>query len=560
MNRKMFVAVLAVLLIVSIAACKGKSASGTGKKGSLADGKVTFSVFIGGLSNLVSSYDYKDNSFTKRITDETGINLNFTATSDADFNEKLNLLLGSGDYPDLIFVRENKINLNDMTYYASQGTFIPLDEYDPLSYPNIAKAFQAYPALNEKLRGPDGKLYGLPQVNDCLHCISSGGRGWYYMPFIRDNKLKRPETLDEFTGYLRYVRDNDVNGNGDKNDEIPLAFSKNDLKAMVAAIAKAYMPFIMTDDYFGLSLDNKKVVEQYRDPQFKEALQYMNSLYREKLIAPNSFSMNKDQLWALADNADPILAVSMSNWSGDVARQGSERWLEYLHLLPLIGKNGKRYSPNKDPWSILYSGMFITNKCKDPKLAIALYDYLLDFDHELHGYIGPKGLAWADPDPGTKSLMGGESAYKLLVTFNAQPVNGSWNQNNPMVRDSRFRLGEQANQVEEALRWIETGEPALRDIMLKNSSYNEIYNYYYAQDQLQWPIPTEHFIPPIAMDDADNARVADINAVLNPFKEQVIVEFITGARDFNNGWNTYLAELDRLGSKDLATILQKYIR
>jgi hypothetical protein len=64
------------------------------------------------------------------------------------------------------------------------------------------------------------------------------------------------------------------------------------------------------------------------------------------------------------------------------------------------------------------------------------------------------------------------------------------------------------------------------------------------------------------MNSTDNSRVADINAVLDPFKQQVFVEFITGVRDINNNshWNAYLSELDRLGSREMVQIMQKYVR
>jgi hypothetical protein len=95
-----------------------------------------------------------------------------------------------------------------------------------------------------------------------------------------------------------------------------------------------------------------------------------------------------------------------------------------------------------------------------------------------------------------------------------------------------------------------------------NSSYNEENNYYYANADVPWTIPAEYFIPPVALDDADNARVADINSVLNPYLDQAASEFITGTRDINNDsvWNAFLSELDRIGAKDRAAIYQKYIK
>jgi len=64
------------------------------------------------------------------------------------------------------------------------------------------------------------------------------------------------------------------------------------------------------------------------------------------------------------------------------------------------------------------------------------------------------------------------------------------------------------------------------------------------------------------MNTTDSSRYGDINEVLDPFKRQVFVEFITGVRDINNNahWSAYLSELDRLGSRELIQILQKYIK
>jgi hypothetical protein len=70
------------------------------------------------------------------------------------------------------------------------------------------------------------------------------------------------------------------------------------------------------------------------------------------------------------------------------------------------------------------------------------------------------------------------------------------------------------------------------------------------------------FIPPLSLDDKDNSRVADISATLNPYKEQAMTEFITGKRDINSDadWSAYLADLDKLGSGELAAILTKYLK
>ncbi|MDR2096271.1 MAG: extracellular solute-binding protein [Treponema sp.] len=566
--KKLFSLFLLVLLVLpTFAGGNRQTGTSTGSVSTagglpLTTEDVTFSVFIaGGLANSVTSFDYKDNAFTKKITDETGIKLDIISSSDADANTRLNAMLASGQYPDIILTGYTGFgSINNLTYWGSQGILIPLDKYNIKSYPNIKKVLDEYPAADQRIRGADGHIYGLPYVNDCLHCIYSYGRAWYHMPFLRDNNRKVPETIAEFTDYLRWVRDNDVNKNGNRNDEIPIAFSAPNLRQFISFISKAYMPFIFTSDHFGLGLNKGRVWEQYREKEFRQALATMAGWYKEGLIAPNSFTMTDEQVRNVIHNEPAVVGVHFWAWNG--ARQPSARWAETFHLKPLAGPAGQRNSGNSDPWSILDVRMVITDKCKDPVLAIAWYDYCLNFEVQMAGYIGPKGEAWGAPDPGSRSLKGATPLYKLLTTFGGQQINSSWNQMNPLYQSAEFRLGEQAAEFETAQKWWETGDPSLRDRIAANSSYNEINNYYYANADVPWTIPTEYFIPPVALNDADNDRVSDINSVLNPYLDQAISEFITGSKDINNdsAWNAFLSELDRIGAKDRTAIYQKYIK
>ena len=92
-------------------------------------------MFIGDLGNLVSSYDYKDNLFTQKIVDDTGINLEFIASSGADAVQRLNVLLSTGDYPDIIIRPPTGstyyLTLSDIAFYAREGIFLPLDQLIP---------------------------------------------------------------------------------------------------------------------------------------------------------------------------------------------------------------------------------------------------------------------------------------------------------------------------------------------------------------------------------------------------------------------------------------------
>jgi putative aldouronate transport system substrate-binding protein len=555
---KKLLVLLGICVVSASVFAGGQSAStaSSGKKGSLANGDVTFKVFISGLDNLVSSYDYKDNVFTRRVVDETGINLEFIASSGADASQRLNVLLNTGDYPDLIIY--GGLSMADMAFYAKEGIFIPLDSYAPMSFPNIKAAFDEYPAFNDILRAPDGKLYGLPTANDCIHCRYGNNQGLYYMPFMEKYGKGVPQTLDEYTAYLRWVRDNDVNGNGNRNDEIPLAFEKDTLRVTVDIFAKSFMPFVNIN-YFGLSRDGNLITEQYKAREFRDTLKYLAGLYKEGLILPDSFTQPRQALQALTTQDIPIIATSTSNAANN---NGSEYYYRARWLPVLTGPTGEKHAFDVGPWSILHAGMYITDKCKDPKLALALYNYFLNTDVMLDSYVGPKGYGWTDADPGAISLMGDPATYKILKTYATADVNYTWNQNLPMLRNQAFRYGEQANDVPQIQEWLRTGNLSLLDAMKANKSYNEVKNVLQATARIPLGTPAEKAIPPLAMDAADTRRIGDIDAVLETALDEAMVEFITGARDINSDavWNTYLADLDRIGAAEKVTIIRKYLK
>jgi putative aldouronate transport system substrate-binding protein len=508
----------------------------------------------GGINESTTSFDYRDNLFTKKIVDETGIDLRVTGTPESDAVERLNILMNTGDYPDIIS------GSLDIEYYSRQGSIIALDPYDPLSFPNIRRIFTETPEASVLLTASDGKMYALPAVNQCLHCTYAYGRIWLYMPWVRDTGRKTPETLDEFTEFLRFAKNGDPNGNG-RRDEMGIVFNKDDTLNFISKIAKAYMPFVH-NRYYGLALDNnKKIVEQYRDPAFREALKYIAGLYQEGLIERDSFSMTGEQEMGIVRSAEPLAAVVGTSWINAQALPGTQRFAEYFYVPALKGPTGQQWATNQDVYGDIWPIFYVTDKCKDPELAIALYDYINSLT--TGDYVeGPKGVYWDDPEPGAAGYDGKPAAWKLLMEFGTQPINSGWHNNDIRAISQAHRVGMQVSGVQEMQRFMNTMDKSLEPQIVANTAYLEYMFYYTSMDASKHALPASVFIPPQTLSDVDAARVADINAVLDPFKTQAFVEFITGVRDINNDghWNAYLTELDRLGSPEMVSIRQKYIK
>jgi putative aldouronate transport system substrate-binding protein len=367
--------------------------------------------------------------------------------------------------------------------------------------------------------------------------------------------------MEEFEQMLRFIRDNDVNGNGNPRDEIPIAFSKGSIHNFINFIAQAYLPWVGIGDY-GVAVENGTLVEQFRSNEFREALKYMANLYKEGLIYPDSFNMSNEQMQSLAQAEPNVLGILAEPWKNNFTVQPSSRWIDFFNLPPLKGPTGQQWGANAGAFSVMNAQFVITDKCKNPELAIALYNYLLEFNVAMDGYIGPKGIGWDDPDPDGLGLDGKPAVYKTIVPLGSQPHNCSWNQGVlPMMRAARwFYSGAQSQDADKALRWLATGDPALKESLLQRD-FPELW-YQTALDHQKYAKPESMFIPPLALSDTDATRLSDINATLNPYKDQAFVEFITGARNINSDadWNAYLADLDRLSSKEVLTIIRKYLK
>jgi putative aldouronate transport system substrate-binding protein len=526
----------------------------TGAKGSLplavTKPTLTFGIIAGNVSSS-TSYAYADHLFVKKVVDETGVNVEYVSISSRD---QENIMLSTGTYPDILM--DTDMNPVDVAYYGAEGIFLALDPYDPMSFPNIKKGLDDFPAMLDKVTGSDGQIYGLPWINECLHCLFNYGRSYYYMPWFRDNNRKLPQTQQEFVEALRWIQNTDLNKNGAK-DEIPLAFNSASTENFIAYIMKSFMPYVGG----GIALYNGKVTEQYKDPLYRDGLRFINQLYREGLILQDSFTMNAEQFRALMMNADPVVGFAMVNWPNSYSDW--QRQMDYINTDTLIGPDGKRYAPNKDPWSIMWPGFYVTDKCKDPELAIALYDYFLNDDVHLSA-TGPKGVLWDWADPGATGVGGGAAIYKGLVApSNFPTTNIAFDEHFvPSIRRASFFFnGRQASLIPELLDWINTGNPAVRQLLEDNAvEVGEAYWYNTMQKYMSYRLPDEYFIPPINYSEGDNQRMADINATLTSYIMQAAVQFITGARSLDSDWNAYLAELDRLGSAEKVQIMQKYIQ
>lgn len=171
--------------------------------------------------------------------------------------------------------------------YIKSGMFVALDNYFSVM-PNFSKWLDANPVIKAELTAEDGHIYYVPGTNV----------GKDYQPVLMYNQkwldaagMEAPETLDDFVTLLRYFKDNDMNGNGKTDDEIPMSIMADYLPYM-------FGPAFGLDIVSGFQADaDGNVVYAYADSEnFKAYLEFLNGLYKEGLLEVEYTSLDRDQV------------------------------------------------------------------------------------------------------------------------------------------------------------------------------------------------------------------------------------------------------------------------
>jgi putative aldouronate transport system substrate-binding protein len=491
--------------------------------------KTTFTVLMPANAQVK---DFPSNAFTAWYEERTGVHIDWQIVPSQDARNKLNVTLASGSYPDIIM--NFGLGPAEQLLYGAQGIFLPLNDYlDQHGF--FSKAlFAAYPQGREILSAPDGKIYALPQINDCYHCHMPN-KLWIYQPWLDKLGLKMPTTTDEYEQVLQAFKTKDPNGNG-QADEIPL------LSAVNAAGHQNLDQFLMNAFIFNpgtpwLILRDGKVTPTYTQPEWREGLRYLHRLYTEKLLAPESFTQNTDQLRQVANHPDtPILGsvpgIAPSAFIQiDIVKGG--RWTEYAAIPPLKGPAGVQYGFN-NPYQPYSTGSFvITNACKDPALAFQWADGLYELEATMRTNQGIQGKDWDwVVGQGEQGLNGEPALWKRLYSFgNVQ--NDSWAQSGPSYRSNDLRLGEVAGKFNQEV-----------------TIYQATKNGYLPHKE-----PDNFVVPPLYFNKDQATQLANLETTITQYVEQQLVAFVTGKADLDKGWDSYSSTLQGQG---LAQYLQVY--
>lgn len=476
---------------------------------------------------------------TKYYEDLTNVAVKWTMIPEEQFHERLNLALSGADEIDAVISGgrgATVITMSNLLKYANQGLILPIDELIENDSVYFKMRLGQYEGWREAISSPEGNMYMFPSLNECFHCMYYG-KMLINQEFLKNVGLENPTTIDEFYEMLVAFKEQDANGNGDPNDEIPMMSAIGSFGVKIDTFLMS--AFIFSDGENRLFLDNGRVVAAFAQPEFREGLKYLNKLYEEDLIYKESFTQTSttasqlnSQKYESIVGARPHPHYNIGNRS-----EGEPvRWIEYVPIKPLVGPNGLQITRYDYYAKFNTSAGILPATCKNPQLVIRWLDWLMSDEGSMLNLHGIEGISWEAADPGSKGVDGKPAIFKKIEMDPEHELYGniSWGQRFPNFNTGEMRLGLQQPD----------------DMLEEDGSGLEAYLYKYSyENYAPYGTPIDMIIPPLFYSDEIISEQAMLTTDINTHVEESIARFIVGDRNLDTEWDTYLNELDALGLK-----------
>ncbi len=352
--------ILTILFSISLLiSCKGKSALLKNEP------PVTFSFF----SVDLMEPELFDDVIAKEITKLTNVYLDLIPRT-TELNECIKILIANGNYPDLIFAK------GDLSSLIEVGAVIPLDDYIEKYGENIKKLYgNQIVKLRNTLEDPHIYSVGTYEVKTSIMEIS--GNLQIQNAVLREFGYPSIKTLDDYENLLLAYKKKYPVINGKNTLGLSLL---TDTWYWLLSLSNPgnYLIGYPDDGQWIVDQNTMKATYKFLYPEMKIFYKWLNKIYHEGLLDPESFTQTED-LWKSKIASGCVLGTAYPYWglgdlqNGLVQNDMAERTFAYLPITA-----DEKY---KDPTLKDYGfsggwGIAISKNCKDPVRAFKFLDWM----------------------------------------------------------------------------------------------------------------------------------------------------------------------------------------
>ena len=500
----------------SAPASSGSASTSEATSGGMDTSPITLSI----MNRVPAEYIVENNHVLDEIERITGVRLEVTAPPIANYTDRMQLAMASGDIPDIIYTWEMDANYEK---FANDGLIMPLDKEKLAQYPNLQANLNQDQWNRALVGGMDGEYYAIPRANAQSRWAVIVNQKW-----LDNLGLEAPTTVDELYDVLVAFRDNDPNGNGQK-DEIPYCVVGKDYPHRMFYDLLGSWGFgingVMDSDYAfsWLDIDDAgKVRFIGREDKFKNMVEFYNKLWTEGLVDKESYSQDQTQAAAKV-NAGQV---------GFVARAQNTQWMgaaaeNYVQCPVLEGPYGDRALINVESNVQMTGVAVITTANKYPEATMRWLDYFYSEEGTVLCRLGIEGESYEVVD----------GKYQLLDNI----------KNNPDGLTLDQALGQWAIFPGGYLPQYITNEVDQSAAQLpETKAANDVVRDYV--------VPFET-VPRVKFTEEESIKLGTYAQDIVNYATENVVKFITGEKSLSE-WDAYVAELNNMPVEDYIKINQ----
>ena len=490
MEKRGFLALTIVLALCGTVFATGGQEEGAAASALSLDEKVKMNIMT---RNFVNG-DVREDQVTFRVLQEKmNIDIDFEIVSGGEYNQKLNLLIASGTLPDVFAQGAN------MSQYYDEGIFTELTDLIGQHGQNITKAVaEAGPIYTKNWHTDDGRIFF---IQGMMYNVNSTCDG-IYKPWLDKLGLDIPETLDELYTALRAFKTL-----GD--DIIPM--SKGYLGNAMLPIFLAYGTY---NNWFYFGGDDYIYGPYQRADRMKEALEFLNKIYEEKLLDTQFLSLSLEDHISMVRNEK--VGYVHGWWGGAMWKLGEDgkrlipEVTDWYPMAPVAGPYGDRVAR---PTGIMRgTHMFVSSSYDYPERAVAMFDYVFSKEGQILFDWGVEGE--------TYNVVNGEKVHADVIM-----KDGSGAMNTARREFGIFPVQFPNVAIEAPFK------------LLQKAAILQIEN----NIPYQPPPP-----PAISLTPDEASKYASIMADVNTYVNESIPKFIIGDMSLASEWDAFISQLKKM--------------
>lgn len=397
---KLLCALLAIVMVIGLfAGCQKTPNTTTAPKGDGEKMKLTAVVQADtrvGLFNEITAEKFPVYKAFQDLLDKYNLEIEWTLIQNDQWDTYISTAMANPDtLPD--YICTIGMSVSDKLAAADAGLFVAVDDILQYSDGTAKKYYEDHPEIKGK-NGYNGKLWWIPEYMG--YSLDGEVKSWGEPVgvLVREDwlnvlKMDIPTTPEALTAYLKACQDNDMNGNGLKDESYLRAWSGIDYGLGAW--------FGIPSSFYGLNQTNGQIVSTFEMPEAKEYFKYVKSLVDAGLIDPDHVG-TKD--YPAADEASNQSAATSNyycnNWTltSCVVPEGAAA-PNYVGCIPTTEKGFIQHdgSPLMDTRSAAF-----TKNLKDPKAAAAFLDILCSKEFEELTLWGLKDITFTEDAEGNR--------------------------------------------------------------------------------------------------------------------------------------------------------------